>query len=324
VIKRKQTAEKTNLKVNTPSMKRTSVQHLFTLVFIMTLTACAATSTKTALSKPAQTLGLVEQQVTDLLKQASKTTHQNNIITRISHCRYELNNLWSNAQKGLYEAQNKMRFSFTHDVRDIAHIPEHIVRYKDNSQRWQERIELSFNRYLPSSFRHVSTNDYQTQLDHSIKNRWTIRGYTVVPLNTMEQLVEGLRTMARLCGNDLNEIKQIEHKVVGRWAVDGLGENSGTLIITPNTATLKHQDGASVTGPYTIANEDSHYVISINPSNASNRYNLQLSFVTSNYARLRLLENDGVPIAFEQPTLDDTDSRSDPNELKLLRMGDLR
>ena len=157
-------------------MKSTSAQHLFTLVVMMTLTACASTSTKIEPASPVQTLALVEQQVSDLLKQVSKATHQNNVISRISHCRYELNNLWSNAQKGLYGAQNKLRFSFTHDIRDIAHIPEHIVHYNDNSQRWQERIELSFNRYLPSSFKHVSTNDYQTQLDHSVKNRWTIGG----------------------------------------------------------------------------------------------------------------------------------------------------
>ena len=290
----------------------------------MTLTACTATPSKTDTTPSPQTLASVEQQVADLLEQVSKATHQNNTITRISHCRYELNNLWSSPQKGVYGAQNKQRFSFTYDLRDIAHIPEHIVHYDNSSQRWQERIELSFNRFLPSTFRHVSTSDYQSQLDHSIKNRWTIGGYKVVPLHTMEQLVKGLRTMARLCGNDLDKINNIEHKVIGRWKLAGLSGSHGTLIIEPNKATLKHQDNAQISGPYTIANEGSHYLISINPGSASSRYALQLDFVTSNYARLRLLANDTVSIAFERPPLDDKDTRPAPGELKLLRMGDLR
>ena len=290
----------------------------------MTLTACTATPPKTDTTPAPHTLASVERQVADLLKQVSKATHQNNTITRVSHCRYELNNLWSSPQKGVYGAQNKQRFSFTYDLRDIAHIPEHVVHYDNSSQRWQERIEVSFNRFLPSTFKHVSTSDYQPQLDRSIKNRWTIGGYKVVPLDTMEQLVKGLRTMARLCGNDLDKINYIEHKVIGRWEIAGLLGTQGTLIIEPDKATLKHQDGSPVTGPYTIAIEGSHYLISINPGSTSNRYDLQLDFVTSNYARLRLLANDEVPIAFERPPLDDTDTSPTPDELKLLRMGDLR
>lgn len=305
-------------------MKSRATKQLASLCILLTLSGCATTDkTPDAPQTAVDTIDSVEQQIKDLLQTISKSSQRKHNFSRISHCRYEISTLWSSLDQGYYGALNRQRFSFTHDIRDISHTPKYVLKFEDGLQHWQEMIELSFNRAVPSSFRHVNTTDYQSRVRRSTSDGFSISGYHSVPDTVMTQLLGSLRTMTRLCANDISKVNQIEHKVIGRWDLYGLSASHGSLVIDGKTATLKHEDKGPVSGPYAIENKGSHYLLTINPNDPTSRYALMLDFITSNYARLLLLGDKQGPQPFARLTGNNEDDVN-PDELKLFRLGDLR
>lgn len=304
---------------------------LKSLVFVFTvllpavgLVGCA---NRTSTPQDSETIASVEQRLFELMQQLSTVTRRQQTLSPISPCRYEISTHWSSLNKGIYRAKNTQRFSFRHDIRAIEHSPNYTLTFGHGDQTWQEMIELSFNRPLPVTFSYIDSKDFQPKVEHNSNDQFSLLGYNMAPPQLMAALQSSFQKMALLCGNDTSKIANIDNKIIGRWDIYGQSKSHGSLIIGRKNAVLQHQDNATIEGPYTIENKDSHYLLTINPNNSEQRYHIMLDFMNSYYARLLLRgkENDDVNFApYFGENNPDNNAEHNPNEMKLFRLGDLR
>jgi hypothetical protein len=297
---------------------------LLTTLVINLLYGCASEPNKQPQkTRPNNAIALAEKQVIDLLGQVSKVSWQKHNITPVSHCRYEFTTQWSNIEKGYYKAQNKQRFSFTHDIRTIDHSPKYVLNYEDGLQYWDEMIELSFNRKVPSTFKFISTTDYRASTQNSVSDSFSLGGYKTAPRQLMEDLRMALTNLAFTCGNDVSEMNAVEKKLIGRWDIFGVKNSQGKLTVNAQTVTLQKNEGGTISGPFVVKKQGEYYRMIINPNTEVSRYHLLLDFKTSNYARLLLLGDQPLTPPFAPMVTKDTPNYN-KDEKKLFRLGDLR
>lgn len=293
---------------------------IFTLIPLITACASAPPKVQAPVNTP---IAIAEQEVIDTLQSISEHSVQKHSFERISHCRYEIATGWRDLNKGYMLAKTAQRFSFTHDLRNIENTPAHSLKYKDGIQYWDEMLDLTFNRMMPTQFSYTKTSDYQLKERKSQSDAFSISGYESAPREKMEQLKSAFEQLAVLCGSDIEKFDAPEHKLLGRWEIFGIEHTEGALIITENEAGLISQGKTRVEGPWQLTRQDQYHLLTITPKDAGMPYNLMLDFINSNYARVLLL-GDKTEAEHFAPLWSDNDSGKNPDEKKLFRKGDLR
>lgn len=265
----------------------------------------------------------LEQEINDLMAQVGEHSVQKHRFERISHCRYEISTQWRNLEKGYYSAKTSQRFSFTHDLRNIENTPAHSLKYKDGMQYWDEMLDLTFNRMVPTRFSYIKTDDYQLKHRNSESDAFSISGYESAPRPVMNQLQDAFERLAQQCGADIGQYDDINQKLIGRWEVFGLERPEGALIITPTEAGLLGPDNLRIEGSYSLAPQNDFTLLTINAKDGDQSFNVLFDFVNSNYARVLLLGDKSGPVPFA-PVWSDDESAQNADEKKLFRKGDLR
>lgn len=292
------------------------------LLISLFLGGCSTTDNQqTAVNSP---MVEVEQQINALMKEIGKVSVQQHSLSQISHCRYEIASSWSDYSRGFFAAQNKQRFSFAHDLRNIDHTPAHQILFKSGVQRWNEKLQLMFNRMVPNTFNYVQTKDFKDKTDNTQSDSFSIGGFGMVSDDIMLQLKAALERLAQLCNANMDRFDTIEQKLLGRWEIYGISETEGGLIIDENEVGLILDGQPLIQGGYVIEPVGQYYRMTVTPNNGEAEIYLMFDFVNSNYARLLLMGNEPQTTNFAPYWAQNAEQAYNDNEKKLFREGDLR
>ncbi len=295
---------------------------LSALTLLGLLSGCATAPTSSP-SEPPSPIAMVEQEIKTLLTDVGNNSGQTHGFEKISHCRYELSTEWQNLEQGYYFAKSAQRISFAYDIRNIENTPAYSLKYHDGMQYWQEMLDLTFNRMVPTHFSYIKTDNYSLHQKDSTSDAFNISGYNSTSRETMQRLLGAFERLAGLCGTDVEKYDDLNQKVLGRWEIFGLERPEGALIITPNQAGLLTGDNQRIEGAYTLTEHQDYALLTILPNDGAAGFNLLLDFVNSNYARILLLGNKQPPVPFA-PAWADDEGQYNQAEQKLFRKGDLR
>ena len=262
------------------------------------------------------------EKLTTLFKQLSQVTNHLQTITPISQCRFEITTHWStthsNSAQGFYRATHSQRFSFKHDLRAIDHSPNYTANIDGEEQQWQEKLQLSYNRLLPYQFSYYDDQTFEYKQHNGSDDQFSLIGFSKAPLTLMKAIEATLTEIASLCGNDLNQLNFIEHKILGHWNITTQATSVGELLVYPHQAILERPQG-TIRGNYTINREGDHFRLTINPEGEQAK-SIALDFITSNYAKILMLDDVNQNFTFDPDKLENDSSLT---QLNLFRIGDL-
>ena len=287
--------------------------------FTLLLGGCATTGPNASNSE----LTEAEQQVIDQLSILSQGAVEQTAMTRVSHCRYEFSHTWTNPQSNLHSGTLYQRIDFTHDLRSIERVPAHAILYSNRRREWGDTLRLLFNREVPDRFEYVNTRDYRERTERDADDKMTVASYASEKPEVVEQLRENLTQLARLCGADIDSASQIDQKVQGRWAWYEQEHFRGRIHIGQSEATIAQGQDLIAQGPYTLQPTDDYHLLIVNPDDPEHSKTLLLDFVSSNHARLLMLDNPHSLPPFA-PYGDGNNPDHNPDERHLFRLGDMR
>lgn len=254
----------------------------------------------------------------ELLAELSAVTQQLQTIQPISHCRFEISTHWNNVAQGFYRAHHSQRFSFIHDLRAVDHSPSYLAVVKGKQQHSQEKLQLTYNRFLPYKFSYYDIDTFEYREQTGSDDQFSLLGFGDAPVTLMKAIEAALVDVAAKCGNDLVQTSDIEHKMIGFWNIVSGNHSIGDLSVYPEHIVLIH-DQQVIEGGYEIKNEGEYFRITIYPVDHE-VINLAVDFIHSNYARMMFVDDLSQLIDFstmfmQQPTAE--------GQVKLYRLGDL-
>lgn len=302
---------------------KNNLKNIFIPLGIVTVLSGCATAPEKTLAPVNDPIKEAEAEISRLMQEIATHSVQKHSFKPVSHCRYEITTHWHDFDKGYYHAQSSQRFSFTYDLRNIERTPAYSLQYKDGMQHWDEMLDLTFNRMVPTRFTYIKTDDFESKHRDSLSDAFSLSGYADAPRPLMNQLLGAFELLAQLCGANIAQFDDVKTKLQGRWELFGLEKTQGALIVTKTEAGLLTADNQTLEGSYQLETQGDYHRMSIMPKDGGAPYYLLLDFVNSNYARVVLLGKEPGPVPFA-PIWSEDKSQHNPDELKLFRKGDLR
>lgn len=295
---------------------RTIFRPFILLLGTLVLANCSSTTNPT--TTQATPLSQATERLTELFGELSRVTNNLQTITAIDQCRFEITTHWNSESQGHYRATHSQRFSLKHDLRSVDHSPNYIATFDGKQQQWQEKLQLTYNRLLPYKFSYYDSKTFEHHQNTGSDDQFSLVGFKQAPITLMKAIEGTFIEIAELCGNNINKIEHIEHKMIGYWNIANDNVSIGELSISANQALLI-KDQQTIRGPYEISHQDDYYHLVITPADQA-PIHVALDFIHSNYARIFILNDNNQAIEFRP--LNQTPQNND-GQLHLFRLGDL-